>query len=99
MRGKRTCSSHLRNDVIDPQRKSRPSQDQIALNASLDLRYVGQGYELTVPAPLPPLQRSHIDVLRQRFDSLHEQAFGHKAEAEPVDLPAVPAAFDRRDMI
>lgn len=62
------------------------SDSEIALHASLDLRYAGQGYELTVPSPTPPLKKEHLDLLRQRFDNQHEQAHGHKAESEPVEL-------------
>ncbi len=59
---------------------------EITLHASLDLRYAGQGYELTVPSPSPPLKASDLDLMRQRFDSQHERAHGHKAESEPVEL-------------
>ena len=59
---------------------------EIALNAFLDLRYAGQGYELTVPTPLPPFKREHLEEMRRRFDAQHEQAHGHKAEGEPVEL-------------
>jgi N-methylhydantoinase A len=62
---------------------------EIALNAFLDLRYAGQGYELTVPAPLPPFKREDLDEMRRRFDAQHEQAHGHKAESEPVELVSV----------
>ncbi len=30
---------------------------EIVLHPFLDLRYAGQGYELTVPSPMPPLNR------------------------------------------
>jgi N-methylhydantoinase A len=60
--------------------------NEIALQAFLDLRYAGQGYELTVPAPLPPFKRADLDLMRERFDTQHEQAHGHKAETEPVEL-------------
>jgi N-methylhydantoinase A len=62
------------------------TESEIALNAFLDLRYAGQGYELTVPCSLPPLKRSDLDLMRQRFDEQHEQTHGHKAESEPVEL-------------
>jgi N-methylhydantoinase A len=62
------------------------AEKEIALNAFLDLRYAGQGYELTVPAPLPPFKREDMDLMRRRFDAQHEQAHGHKAESEPVEL-------------
>ncbi|HXV84173.1 MAG TPA: hydantoinase/oxoprolinase family protein, partial [Candidatus Binatia bacterium] len=59
---------------------------EIKLEAFLDLRYAGQGYELTVPCPAPPLKPSDLELMRQRFDAQHEQASGHKAETEPVEL-------------
>ncbi len=62
------------------------NDNEMALHAFLDLRYAGQGYELTVPSPIPPLTAPDLDLMRQRFDSQHEQAHGHKAESEPVEL-------------
>ncbi len=60
--------------------------NEMALQPFLDMRYAGQGYELTVPSPLPPLKAADLDLMRERFDSQHEQAHGHKAESEPVEL-------------
>ncbi|MBI2538491.1 MAG: hydantoinase/oxoprolinase family protein [Deltaproteobacteria bacterium] len=62
------------------------NDNEMALQASLDLRYAGQGYELTVSSPMPPLKPTDLDLMRRRFDSQHEQAHGHKAESEPVEL-------------
>ena len=59
---------------------------EIKIEPFLDLRYAGQGYELTVPCPMPPLKPEDLKLMRQRFDTQHEQASGHKAETEPVEL-------------
>jgi N-methylhydantoinase A len=61
-------------------------ENEIRIEPFLDLRYAGQGYELTVPCPLPPLQTTDLQLMRERFDRQHEQASGHKAETEPVEL-------------
>jgi N-methylhydantoinase A len=61
-------------------------ENEIKLEPFLDLRYAGQGYELTVPCPMPPLERTDLKLMRERFDIQHEQASGHKAETEPVEL-------------
>jgi N-methylhydantoinase A len=67
--------------------RSEGFQDnEIKLEPFLDLRYAGQGYELTVPSPMPPLKLSDLKLMRERFDAQHEQASGHKAETEPVEL-------------
>jgi N-methylhydantoinase A len=62
------------------------SDDEIKLEPYLDLRYAGQGYELTVPCPMPPLTKQDLTIMRGRFDTMHEQNSGHKAETEPVEL-------------
>jgi N-methylhydantoinase A len=60
--------------------------DEIKIEPYLDLRYAGQGYELTVPCPMPPLTHHDLVLMRGRFDMMHEQTSGHKAETEPVEL-------------
>ncbi|HXK27462.1 MAG TPA: hydantoinase/oxoprolinase family protein, partial [Candidatus Binatia bacterium] len=60
--------------------------DEIKIEPYLDLRYAGQGYELTVPCTMPPLKPEDLKLMRQRFDTMHEQNSGHKAETEPVEL-------------
>jgi N-methylhydantoinase A len=64
-------------------------QSEIKIVPFLDLRYAGQGYELTVPAPMPPLKAADLNGIRRLFDTQHEQASGHKAETEPVELVSV----------
>jgi N-methylhydantoinase A len=62
------------------------SEEEIKIEPYFDLRYAGQGYELTVPAPMPPFTKHDLTLMRGRFDTLHEQNSGHKAESEPVEL-------------
>ena len=62
------------------------SEEEIKIEPYLDLRYAGQGYELTVPAPMPPFTKHDLTLMRGRFDTMHEQNSGHKAESEPVEL-------------
>jgi N-methylhydantoinase A len=67
--------------------RSEGFQDnEIKLEPFLDLRYAGQGYELTVACPMPPLKPADLKLMRERFDAQHELASGHKAETEPVEL-------------
>src|SRR5574342_214629 len=60
--------------------------DEIEIEPYMDLRYAGQGYELTVPCSTPPLTQHDLTLMRGRFDTMHEQNSGHKAETEPVEL-------------
>src|ERR1044071_3244359 len=62
------------------------TESEIKIEPYMDLRYAGQGYELTVPCPMPPLTKNDLVEMRGRFDTQHEQNSGHKAETEPVEL-------------
>jgi N-methylhydantoinase A len=53
----------------------------IAIERSLDLRYAGQGYEISVP-----FAGADLAALRARFDALHKEMFGHTAPGEPVEI-------------
>jgi N-methylhydantoinase A len=52
------------------------AEDAIEFERRLDLRYVGQSYELTVPAG---------GALAQRFHAEHDRVYGFSAESEPIE--------------
>lgn len=60
-------------------------RDQTAIEYALDMRYAGQGYEVTLAcaAPLPP---GGMQALRHSFDEEHRRTFGHTAPDEPVEI-------------
>jgi N-methylhydantoinase A len=60
------------------------ADDAIRLERALDLRYAGQGYEITLPCEA--LCDDDLVALRQRFDAQHQMMFGHSAPAEPVEV-------------
>src|SRR3989442_11767569 len=57
--------------------------ESIELRRALDLRYFGQGYELTTP-----IERGPIDprAIRAAFDAEHERQFGHAAPDRAVEV-------------
>ena len=55
----------------------------------LDLRYVGQGYELRTPLDglfVGPISAAPLDAARARFDERHAQIHGHSAKDRPVEI-------------
>lgn len=51
----------------------------------LDLRYRGQAYELTVP--ISGINGAlKIDVIRDDFGVVHERRYGHRADAEEIEI-------------
>ena len=59
---------------------------RIRLERALDMRYAGQGYEITLPCDDDAPHRHGIAGLRRRFDDMHKQMFGHMAPDQPVEV-------------
>jgi N-methylhydantoinase A len=61
------------------------SEDRMEIERAIDMRYAGQGYEITIPCAAP-LDSDSLQVLRTAFDEVHEKMFGHTAPNEPVEI-------------
>jgi N-methylhydantoinase A len=57
-----------------------------SLERWLDMRYVGQNYELLVPVPDEVWLTRRVESLRDRFLALHEAAYGYAAPDEPIHV-------------
>ena len=70
-------------------RESVKPADQ-KMNVSIDMRFVGQNFELPVPVgiavggKLPQL--SNVEKLRSRFFAVHDQFYGFHNKADPVEI-------------
>ncbi|RDI72231.1 hydantoinase/oxoprolinase family protein [Halopelagius longus] len=53
--------------------------------ASVDLRYAGQSFELSVPVD-PEFDADSLADARERFHEAHERRYGHAYPEEPVEL-------------
>jgi N-methylhydantoinase A len=62
-------------------REDGVAEDQLAVSAGLDCRYVGQGYELRVPLPEGRFTAGALE----EFHRLHEQEYGH-AFRDPIEI-------------
>ncbi len=60
--------------------------DQIHIERALDLRYAGQGYELTLSCRDAATTAAGLAELRSAFDAQHRTMFGHSAPEEPVEV-------------
>ena len=62
------------------------SASQTRFERSVDLRYAGQSFELSVPVPEGPIDSQTKATIRDRFHARHRQRYGHAYEDEPVEL-------------
>ena len=58
----------------------------VEIQPYLDLRYVGQGYELSVPCPPGALDGAAREALAARFHGLHNEVYGHSAQDNPLEV-------------
>ncbi len=73
--------AQARADLADEQF----TPDKIEIEYALDMRYAGQGYEVTLPCKAP-LATGDMQALRRGFDEEHRKTFGHTAPDEPVEI-------------
>jgi N-methylhydantoinase A len=57
------------------------AEAQIGIERAVDMRYAGQGYEITIPC-----DRDGPAGLRAAFDARHQSMFGHSAPDEPAEI-------------
>ncbi len=59
--------------------------DALTLSFAVDVRYVGQGYELRVPIDPDSVMQGGVDVLVEKFHDLHEQQYNHAFRKSRVE--------------
>ena len=53
---------------------------------TVDLKYQGQSFELTIPLPATLAPGESAAALARAFDQEHERTYGHKAEGDPIQI-------------
>ena len=60
--------------------------DAQRLTRTVDMRYAGQNYELSVPVPDGPITSATLATLSEGFQAAHQRSYGFVADGEPVQL-------------
>lgn len=68
----RRCRADLGRDDLQA--------EQIQVERWVEMRYVGQAFELPVAAPLGDLEQHHVATFEQDFHSIHERTYGHRTD-------------------
>ena len=59
---------------------------RVQFERSVDLRYAGQSFELSVPVPDGPVDEDAMSTVAERFHDRHRQRYGHAYEDESIEL-------------
>lgn len=83
----------LNNDLKEMEAQLRQQFEQDGLDPEsckyrrfVDLRYVGQGYELRTELPNTLIDASELDSLLKKFHLQHEKEYGHSFPQNPVEF-------------
>jgi N-methylhydantoinase A len=76
----------LRDDAFGELAAQGFARGELRAEYALDMRYIGQGYELTVPLAAVPHSEGDRAGIRAAFDAQHEQLTGHAAPGERVEI-------------
>jgi len=71
--------------ALEVVRESAVAGDVTVARAA-DARYVGQGYELSVPVPAGRLDAAALARVRAAFDEVYAARYGYASPAEPVEI-------------
>jgi N-methylhydantoinase A len=69
--------------------------ESCAETLALDMRYRGQGYELTLPLTKDGLALGSAVELAERFHAYHRQRYGHATPHEPVEIVTLRLILNR----
>ncbi len=82
---------HLVRTFLRPLFGTKPSEiaaavgELVEIARSIDLKYQGQSFELTVPLP-PAWTDDALRTLAAEFGREHERTYGHQAEGDPIHI-------------
>jgi len=58
--------------------------EEVVFEHSVDMCYVGQGFEVTTPLPFDRLNDDHLTSLKRIFDDTYEKAYGRRVRGLPA---------------
>jgi N-methylhydantoinase A len=61
-------------------------RDKAALERFVDIRYVGQSYQLTIPLSSTQVTGEVLAEARQRFNATHRATYGYAEPSEPCEI-------------
>ncbi|WP_066291683.1 hydantoinase/oxoprolinase family protein [Bacillus sp. FJAT-29937] len=78
--------SEMEQESISILEKEVNPDTPVRFERAVEMRYVGQEYTVRVPLPNDALTKDRMISLREDFNRLHNQAYGHSSESEPTEI-------------
>lgn len=70
-----------RNDLL-----TQGYRDNLEIRSSIEMRYLGQNYELDIPFKFNEINENNIDEIWNSFHEMHNERFGFKIDGEIMEI-------------
>ena len=81
-----TLLAEMSRDGQEVLENSGLTASEISYQRSADMRYVGQGHEVSVPLPDGVLNENHIGQVTATFEQVYQALYGRKGPEVPLEL-------------
>ena len=93
----------MERQALEQMAREGATPDRVTLARTVDARYVGQGYELQVPAAAGEFAQRDVDEITERLHEAHERSYGYAIRDNAVEVVNVRvtaiAAMPRPDLV
>lgn len=79
----------LTDEATSSSREWGYATSEIEIQRFVDLRYLGQASELSIPLPKGTVTVQGIHSVRKAFDQEHHKTFGHSFQEKPVEVASI----------
>ena len=80
------CFSELESQARQVLASENVAAEDVSFLHHMDMRYIGQGYELKIEIPNRELKSGDVETINASFYKEHERAYGYAAESEPTEV-------------
>lgn len=81
-----TTFEQLQNGCARQLEADNVAEESREIRRFVELRYLGQTFELIVPCPPGPITAATLNHLQSEFHRLHEGRYGHASRSDPIEL-------------
>jgi N-methylhydantoinase A len=82
----------VQDEIVSEAKKALRHASKAEWQISLDLRYVGQEFTLSVPVTRDLIKKGDRQKIRAAFDALYEHRYSHHSPEEPVEMVNIRVA-------
>ncbi len=78
--------NQLKSQADEWLQKENVQKEMRTIESKIDMRYLGQNYELSIPVPGELLTEEELETIKNHFHQEHEKVYGYANEIEEIEF-------------